>query len=78
MIREDFKKVFDVVREQVEKALQGKTNSGPKTFDEFRNKVKDSKYFIFIKVDISWGEGIVLCVSSLPFPPTLPDLFHLS
>jgi len=38
--REDFKKVFDVVREQIEKALQGKTNSGPKTFDEFRNKVK--------------------------------------
>ncbi|XP_023334300.1 engulfment and cell motility protein 1 [Eurytemora carolleeae] len=38
--REDFKKVFDVVREQVEKALQGKTNSGPKTFDEFRNKVR--------------------------------------
>ena len=40
MIREDFKKVFDVVGEQVEKALQTKTNSGPKTFDEFRNKVR--------------------------------------
>ena len=54
LIREDFKKVFDVVREQVEKALQGKTNSGPKTFDEFRNKVKNINDFIFINVDISF------------------------
>jgi len=38
--REDFRKVFDVVKEQIEKALQCKTNCGPKTFDEFKNKVK--------------------------------------
>lgn len=34
--REDFTKVFDVVREQIEKALQSK----PKTFDEFKSKVR--------------------------------------
>jgi len=36
--REDFTKVFDVVREQIEKALLSKTK--PKTFDEFKSKVK--------------------------------------
>jgi hypothetical protein len=34
--REDFRKVFDVVREQIEKAL---SSDRPKTFDQFRNQV---------------------------------------
>ena len=37
--REDFTKVFDVVREQIEKALLTKHNGGPKTFEEFKNRV---------------------------------------
>ena len=37
--REDFTKVFDVVREQIEKALLTKNNGGPKTFEEFKNRV---------------------------------------
>jgi len=38
--REDFTKVFDVVREQIEKALLTKNNGGPKTFEEFKNRVR--------------------------------------
>jgi len=38
--REDFTKVFDVVREQIEKALITKNNGGPKTFEEFRTRVR--------------------------------------
>jgi engulfment and cell motility protein 1 len=34
--REDFRKVFDVVREQIEKAL---SSDRPKTFDQFRTQV---------------------------------------
>jgi engulfment/cell motility protein 1 len=38
--REDFKKVFDVVREQIENAL---ATDRPKTFDQFRSQVGLSK-----------------------------------
>jgi len=38
--REDFRKVLDVVREQIENALQCRITCGPKTFEEFKNKVR--------------------------------------
>ncbi len=50
--REDFTKVFDVVREQIEKALITKNTGGPKTFEEFRTRVSLSIYISDIGIHI--------------------------
>ena len=74
MPREDFKKVFDVVREQIEKALQARSekagrtktcSSGPESFDEFRNKVKLQSTLIKLNVFCRLSVFLVLYTSFL-------------